>query len=92
MKKNKWFLDSECSRHITGDSSSLSNLIKKKDGGNITFGDNAKGRIIGVGNIGNDISTLIEDVFLVDSLKHNLLSVSQLCDKGYRVIFNASNC
>ncbi|RVW77979.1 hypothetical protein CK203_048244 [Vitis vinifera] len=61
-------------------------------GGYVTFGDNAKGRIIGQGNIGNDTSSLIESVLLVDGLKHNLLSISQLCDKGFKVIFEASHC
>ena len=35
---------------------------------------------------------IIENVFLVDGLKHNLLSISQLCDKGNRVIFESSIC
>ena len=52
-----------------------------------TFGDNAKWRIIGQGNIGNDTFSLIESVLLVDDLKHSLLSISQLCDKGFKVIF-----
>jgi len=26
-------------------------------------------------------------VFFVEGLKHNLLSISQLCDKGYQIIF-----
>ena len=46
----------------------------------MTFGDNGKGRIIGHGSIGNNSSSLIENVLLVDGLKHNLLSISQLCD------------
>ena len=37
-------------------------------------------------------STLIENVCLVKNLKHNLLSISRLCDKGYRVIFYKSKC
>ena len=51
------------------------------------FGDNGKGRIIGHGSIGNNSLSLIENVLLVDGLKHNLLSISQLCDKGFKVIF-----
>ena len=58
----------------------------------VTFGDNKKGKIIGKGNIGNDSSTLIENIHLVDGLKHDLLSISQLCDKGCRVIFDKKNC
>ena len=30
--------------------------------------------------------------FLVNGLKHNLLSISQLCDKGNRVIFEPKKC
>ena len=84
-------MDSGCSRHMTRDESKFAFLTKRKRG-YVTFGDNAKGRIIGQGNIGNDTSSLIESVLLVDGLKHNLLSISQLCDKGFKVIFEASHC
>ena len=53
----------------------------------MTFGDNGKGRIIGLGSIGNNYSSLIENVLFVGDLKHNLLSINQLCDKGFNVIF-----
>ncbi|KAL6315999.1 hypothetical protein AAG906_014924 [Vitis piasezkii] len=49
-KKDKWFLDSGCSRHMTGDESKFAFLTKRK-GGYVTFGDNSKGRINGQGNI-----------------------------------------
>ena len=68
---------------MIGDESKLT-FLTKKNGGYVTFGDNAKRKIIGQGNIGNDISSLIENVLLVDGLKHNLLSISQLCDKGLK--------
>lgn len=76
---------------MTGDLSLLKNFTRK-NGGRVTFGDNTKGKILGVGDVGNGTSPLIENVFLVDNLKHNLLSISQLCDKGYRVIFESSKC
>ncbi|RVW82159.1 Retrovirus-related Pol polyprotein from transposon TNT 1-94 [Vitis vinifera] len=91
LDEDKWFLDSGCSRHMTGDESKFAFLTKRKEG-YVTFGDNSKGRIIGQGNIGNDTSSLIESVLLVDGLKHNLLSISQLCDKGFKVLFEASHC
>ena len=75
-----------CSRHITGDLTIFATLSKQK-GGHITFGDNSQGKIIGKGNIGGNPSPLIENVFLMDKLKYNLLSISQLCDKGYRINF-----
>jgi hypothetical protein len=33
-----------------------------------------------------------QDVLFVDGLKHNLLRVSQICDKGCKVTFTAKNC
>ncbi|KAL6973691.1 hypothetical protein U1Q18_027878 [Sarracenia purpurea var. burkii] len=47
--KAKWFLDSGCSRHMTGNASFFSSL-KTKDRGQVTFGDNKKGKVIGIGN------------------------------------------
>ena len=89
--KDKWFLDSGCSRHMTGNESKFA-FLRKRNGGHVTFGDNAKRRIIGQGNIGNDTFSLIESVLLIDGLKHNLLSISQLCDKGFKVTFEVSHC
>ena len=76
---------------MTGDESKFA-FLTKKNGGYVTFEDNAKERIIGQGNIGNDTFSLIESVLLVDDLKHSLLSISQLCDKGFKVIFEAFHC
>ena len=66
--------------------------MEVKNGGMVTFGDNDKEKIIGIGNIGITLSTCIENILLVDGLKHNLLSISQLCDKGYKVVFESSMC
>ena len=66
--------------------------VKPKSGGDVTFGDNSKGQIKGIGSISNKSSTYIENVLLVNSLKHNLLNVNQLCDKGFKFIFECMNC
>ena len=68
--KSKWYLDG-CSRHMTGDKEKF-NKLDAKDGGHITFGDNTKGKIIGIGEIGNPQSLSIHHVLFVDGLKHNL--------------------
>jgi len=31
-------------------------------------------------------------VLLVEGLKHNLISISQLCDKGFKVMFEPNSC
>nr|KYP47125.1 Retrovirus-related Pol polyprotein from transposon TNT 1-94 [Cajanus cajan] len=77
---------------MTGDPSKFSSL-KLKNEGFVTYGDNNKGKILGHGNIGNSSSsTLIENVLLVEGLKHNLLSISQLSDKGFKIEFDNTCC
>jgi len=34
----------------------------------------------------------IKDVLFMEGLKHNLLSISQLCDNGLKVIFESDYC
>ncbi|XP_059658575.1 uncharacterized protein LOC132304892 [Cornus florida] len=41
--KDKWFLDSGCSRHMTGDRAKFSSL-EAYNGGSVTFRDNSKGK------------------------------------------------
>jgi hypothetical protein len=56
----------------------------------MTFGDHKKGKVLGTGVIKvNDYFTL-NDVALVDRLRYNLLSVSQLCDADLSVLFHKS--
>ena len=42
----------------------------------MAFGNGKSGTIIGIGKIGESLFNSIEYVYLVDGLKHNLLSVS----------------
>jgi len=54
---------------------------------------NGKSRtIVTIGKIGESLSHSIDCVYLVDGLKHNLLSVSQLCDKDNQVVFSPTRC
>jgi hypothetical protein len=76
---------------MTGDDLLFSS-ITKINGENVTFRDNSKGKIISVGNIGGKSSPLIENVFLINSLKHNLFSIIQLCYKGYKIVFYHACC
>jgi len=57
----------------------------------VKFGGNQSGKIIGTGTIGNT-SISINNVWLVDDLKHNLLSICQFCDNGYYVLFDKNSC
>ena len=59
--------------------------LEVKEGGMVTFRDNAKGKILGIRKVPITSSSCIENVLLVEGLKHNLLSISQLCDKNFNV-------
>jgi len=74
---------------MTGDLAQFTSL-KFKAEGHDTYRDNNRGRILGRGNVGTQNSTTIENVLYVEGLKHSLLSISQLCDKGYKVNFEAN--
>ena len=52
VKDSLWYLDSDCSRHMTSDKSKLTDLVLR-EGGYVIFRDNNKGRIMGEGKIGN---------------------------------------
>jgi hypothetical protein len=53
----------------------------------ITFRDGNQGLVKGLGKIAISPDHSISNVFLVDSLDYNLLSVSQLCKMGYNCLF-----
>ena len=84
-KRVVWIIDSGCSSHMTGDKALLSNLVEKDDPW-VTFGDDNKDFTKGYGSLEID-NVVIENISLVDGLKHSLLSVSQFTDKGYEVKF-----
>ena len=69
---------------MTGDMNKFVDF-KSYDGGIVRVGNNATCHVKGIGSITLDGKTNIEDVYFVDGLKHNLLSVGQLVDKGYQL-------
>ena len=58
----------------------------------VTFGDNDGGHLIEIYNICITPFNYIKNILLIDSLKHNLLSISQLYDKGFKVSFESLLC
>ena len=81
-----WYLDNGCSHYMAGDKVMFSS-ISHKDGWYVTFGDNAKSKIVGEGKVGKSLDPTINDLLLVNSLKHNFLSISQFCDRNCKVVF-----
>ncbi|GJQ92186.1 retrovirus-related pol polyprotein from transposon TNT 1-94 [Tanacetum coccineum] len=65
----------------------LFSSYKAYNRGNVIFGSNLRGNIIGKGTISND-SLKIDNVEPVDILRFNLLSIGQICDNKCRVTFS----
>ncbi|KAJ9548880.1 hypothetical protein OSB04_021423 [Centaurea solstitialis] len=89
--ENLWHVDSGCSRHMTGNRSFLEDFTTF-NGGYVAFGDNPRGgKVSGKGKVTGGKLTL-EDVYYVDQLRYNLMSVSQVCDKKLFTLFSETEC
>ncbi|GJY58578.1 retrovirus-related pol polyprotein from transposon TNT 1-94 [Tanacetum coccineum] len=85
-----WYLDSGCSKHMTGDRSWLGNFMKKFIR-TVQFGNDHFGAITGYGDyvIGDGV---ISRVYYVEGLGHNLFSVGQFYDLDLEVAFKKHTC
>nr|GEW65835.1 putative ribonuclease H-like domain-containing protein [Tanacetum cinerariifolium] len=85
-----WYLDSGCSKHMTGDRSQLINFVQKFLS-TVKFRNDHVAKIMGYGDykIGN---VMISRVYFVEGLGHNLLSVGQFCDSDLEVAFRQHIC
>jgi len=86
-----WYFDSGCSRHMTRVDKFLEN-VRPYAKSYVTFGDRAKGKIIGIRNLFSEGSPRLDIVLLVKGLASNLISISQLCDQGLSVNFSKTEC
>ncbi|GAA0145721.1 hypothetical protein LIER_36175 [Lithospermum erythrorhizon] len=86
-----WYFDSGCSRHMTGNQSYLTKIVKlKRDC--VTFGGGSKEKITGKYSLSMDGLPELENILLVDSFTVNLISISQLYDEGMKVAFTEDTC
>ncbi|GJX44162.1 retrovirus-related pol polyprotein from transposon TNT 1-94 [Tanacetum coccineum] len=85
-----WYLDSGCSKHMTGDRSQLTNFVNKFLG-TVKFRNDHVAKILGYGDyqIGN---VTISKVYYVEGLGCNLFSVGQFCDLNLEVAFRQHIC
>ncbi|GKD35417.1 ribonuclease H-like domain-containing protein [Tanacetum coccineum] len=88
--EDRGIFDSGCSGHMTGNKDNLEDFEEFK-GGSVTFGG-SKGYITGKGRI--RVGNLdFDSVSFVKELGHfNLFSISQICDKQYKVLFTETEC
>ncbi|GJZ64372.1 retrovirus-related pol polyprotein from transposon TNT 1-94 [Tanacetum coccineum] len=85
-----WYLDSGCSKDMTGNRSRLMNFVKKFIE-TIIFENDHFGAIMSYGDylIGDSV---ISKVYYVEGLGHNLFSVGQFCDLDLQVAFRKHSC
>ncbi|GJU73117.1 retrovirus-related pol polyprotein from transposon TNT 1-94 [Tanacetum coccineum] len=86
LEPGEWIKDSGCFKHMMGNRK-LFSTYKAYNGGNVIFGSNLRGNIIGKVTISND-SLKIDNVEHVDNLRFNLLRIGQICDNKCRVTFS----
>jgi hypothetical protein len=91
-QENQWYIDSGYSNQMSGHKSMFELLTEEKSG-NVTFGNNVLAIIRGKGTIVLDEDkngkSKEHNMLYVDALKHNFLSVIQMCDQGNNVLFHS---
>ena len=77
---------------MTGDRDNFLTLQKERNG-SVSFGNDNSTKIIreGIVRIGNKDKNA-QSVLLVAGTKHNILSVSQMCDQGHKLTFDSEKC
>jgi hypothetical protein len=75
---------------MTGDKGYFSSLVPVVTRWYITFGDNGRGRVFSDGETKVSDKITLRSVSLGQSLGYNFLSVSQLLDEGFEVLFRPS--
>jgi len=90
-----WYVDSDCSNHLTRDKDSFVRLDESVKS-NITVGEGRTQGVAGKGIIAvkakNGLTKYIHDVLYVPGLTQNLLSVHPLMKNGYTVTFDDDKC
>ncbi|GJR79123.1 retrovirus-related pol polyprotein from transposon TNT 1-94 [Tanacetum coccineum] len=85
-----FIVDSGCTKHMMDNLSLLCNFVEKYLG-TVHFGNDQFAPILGYGGLvqGN---IMINRVYYVEGLNHNLFSVGQFCDADLEVAFRKSTC
>lgn len=84
-----WYLDSGCSNHLTGARHYFKELDKTQKS-QVRLEDDKLVKIEGKGTVSiyvGDKERLIKNVNYAPGLAHNLISVGQLVENGYTIIF-----
>lgn len=98
MNKERWIIDTGCSKHMTGSVACFSNRrtcsekVSLPDGKSMSATGCGSGKIIGRGLVGEPVEVRLEGLLFVPGLSGNVLSVSRITEKGYSVLFGPTDC
>ncbi|KAF3618246.1 hypothetical protein FXO38_33544 [Capsicum annuum] len=91
--ENIWFVDSGCTQHMTSKQEYFTKLESAK--GSVKLIDKTTLEIVGKGTVAIEApkgTKFIQDVLLVPDLDQNLLSVGQMLEKDYMLLFKDKKC
>ncbi|KAK8916408.1 hypothetical protein KSP39_PZI022184 [Platanthera zijinensis] len=90
-----WYIDSGCSNHMTPNKHMFVTLDETKKS-SVLLGDGKELKIEGMGDVAviseDGVEKIIEAVHFVPSLAQSLLSVGQLMQRGYSILFEDGHC
>nr|XP_028952695.1 uncharacterized protein LOC114822485 [Malus domestica] len=89
-----WYIDSRCSSHMTGNADLLVN-IRTNVAGKVQMPTSELVNVIGMGSLEIDTNKgkkYIREVMYLPGLKENLLSVGQMDEHGYYLLFGGNMC
>jgi hypothetical protein len=88
--ENKWLMNSGCSRRMIRNRKWFPSLTPMSHKEYVTFGDNKKDKMLSTSIIKINNYFTLNDATLMDKLRYNLFSVSQLVDADLDVLFHKS--
>ena len=93
-KSQVWYMDSGCSNHMSGDRSKFI-AVDETVKSHVRLGDDKQLKVEGKGTVEISVGSskkVIKEVHFTPSFAHNLLSVGQLMESGYAILFDDGKC
>jgi hypothetical protein len=93
-REDAWFLDSGCSNHMCGDQTTF-NELDEKCRHSIKLGNNTKMDVMGKGSVKlllNGVNHVVAEVYYIQELRNNFLSIGQLQEKGLAILIKEGMC
>jgi len=94
LEDETWLLDSGCSNHMTGEKSLLSSIDYSYKS-SVRLGDEKRLENVGKGEmqvLTKKGTMKVKNIYYNSNLKQSLLSIDQMLEKNYKLIFEDKMC